>query len=43
MSTLDDRVSLHYQYKKRSGFDWTAFSSELNSLAGPAKIEVFVS
>ena len=43
MSTLDDRVSLHYQYKKRSGFDWTAFTNELNRLAGPAKVEIFVS
>jgi hypothetical protein len=43
MSTLDDRVSLHYQYRKRSGFDWTAFTNELNRLAGPAKVEVFVS
>jgi hypothetical protein len=43
MSTLDNRVSLHYQYRKRSGFDWTAFTNELNRLAGPAKVEVFVS
>ena len=43
MSTLDDRVSLHYQYKRRSGFDWTAFTNELNRLAGPAKVEIFVS
>jgi hypothetical protein len=43
MSTLDDRVSLHYQYRKHSGFDWASFTNELNNLAGPAKIEVFVS
>ena len=43
MSTLDDRVSLHYQYRKQSGFNWTAFTSELNQLAGTAKVEVFVS
>ena len=42
MSTLDDRVSLHYQYRRQSGFDWTAFTSELNQLAGTAKVEVFV-
>ena len=42
MSTLDERVSLHYQYRRQSGFDWTAFTSELNQLAGTAKVEVFV-
>jgi hypothetical protein len=43
MSTVDDRVSLHYQYRRESGFDWTGFTNELNQLAGPAKVEVFVS
>jgi len=42
MSTLDDRVSLHYNYRKQSGFDWTAFNNELNQLAGAAKVEIFV-
>jgi hypothetical protein len=42
MSTLDERVSLHYQYQRQSGFDWSAFSSELNQLAGTAKVEMFV-
>ena len=42
MSTMDDRVSLHYRYKKKDGFDWPAFTSELSQLAGPAKVEVFV-
>jgi hypothetical protein len=42
MSTIDDRVSLHYQYRRESGFDWTGFTNELNQLAGPAKVEVFV-
>jgi hypothetical protein len=42
MSTIDDRVSLHYRYKKKDGFNWPAFTSELNQLAGPAKVEVFV-
>jgi len=42
MATMDDRVSLHYQYCKQSGFDWSAFTNELNQLAGTAKIEVFV-
>ena len=42
MSTTDDRISLHYQYRRQSGFDWTGFTNELNQLAGPAKVEVFV-
>lgn len=42
MSVLEDRVSLHYQYRRRTGFDWTAFTNELNQLAGPAKVEIFV-
>ncbi len=42
MSTLDDRVSLHYNYRRQSSFDWTAFTNELNQLAGPAKVEVFI-
>lgn len=43
MSTMDERVNLHYQYRKQSGFNWTAFTSELNQLAGEAKVDVFVS
>ena len=42
MSTIDDRVGLHYQYRRKTGYDWTAFTNELNQLAGPAKVEVFV-
>ena len=42
MSTLDDRVSLHYNYRRQPRFDWSAFTSELNQLAGAAKVEIFV-
>jgi hypothetical protein len=42
MSTLEDRINLHYQCQRMSDFDWTAFTNELNQLAGTAKIEVFV-
>jgi hypothetical protein len=42
MSVLENRVSLHYQYRRRTGFDWAAFTSELNQLAGPAKVELFI-
>jgi len=42
MSVLEDRVSLNYLYRRRTGFDWTAFTNDLIQLAGPAKVEVFV-
>ena len=42
MSVLEDRVSLHYQYRRQVRFNWTAFTSDLNQLAGPAKVEVFI-
>lgn len=42
MSTLDDRISLQYQYRRQPGFDWAAFTNELNRLAGATKIDVFV-
>ena len=42
MSALENRVSLHYQYRRQTRFDWTAFTSDLNQLAGPAKVEIFI-
>jgi len=42
MSVIEDRVSLNYQYRKRTGFDWAAFTTELNQMAGPAKVEMFI-
>lgn len=42
MSVIEDRVSLHYQYRKKAVFDWTAFTNELNQLSTPAKVEIFV-
>jgi hypothetical protein len=42
MSTVDDRVSLNYQYRRQPDFDWAAFTNELNKLAGTAKVEIFV-
>jgi hypothetical protein len=42
MSIIDDRVSLHYQYRRQTGFDWTAFTGDLNQLAGSAKVEIFI-
>jgi hypothetical protein len=43
MSTVDNRVSLHYQYRRQSNFDWPTFTNELNQIAGTAKVEVFIS
>jgi hypothetical protein len=42
MSTLDNRVGLHYQYRRQSGFDWAGFTNELNQMAGTAKVEIFI-
>ena len=42
MSVLEDRVNLNYQYRRQTGFNWTAFTSDLNQLAGPTKVEIFV-
>jgi len=42
MSVLEDRVSLYYQYRSQRGFDWTAFTGDLNRLADPAKVEIFI-
>ncbi|MFO8009218.1 MAG: DUF4956 domain-containing protein [Dehalococcoidia bacterium] len=42
MSVMDDRVTLHYQYRRRSDFNWAAFTSELSHIDTKAKVEVFV-
>ena len=42
MSMIEDRVSLHYQYRKKTGFDWATFTNDLNQLAAPAKVEIFI-
>lgn len=42
MSVLEDRVSLNYQYRRQSEFNWTAFTSDLNQIAGTGKVEIFV-
>jgi len=43
MSTVDNRVGLHYQYRKKSDFDWTEFNDELNELTGATRVEIFIS
>jgi hypothetical protein len=42
MSVVDNRVSLHYLYRRRTDFNWATFTNDLNQLAGPAKVEVFI-
>lgn len=42
MSMADDRVNLHYQYQRKSGFDGMLFTRELESLTGTANVEVFI-
>ena len=42
MSVLEDRVSLNYQYRRKSGFNWPAFTGELNEMAGESKVEIFI-
>ncbi len=42
MSVLDDRVTLHYQYRRRRDLDWAAFTTELGKIDSAAKVEVFV-
>jgi len=42
MSVLDAKVSLHYQYRRRSDIDWATFTNDLNQLAGAAKVDVYI-
>jgi hypothetical protein len=42
MSVLEDRVSLHYQYRRRMGFNWIDFTRDLNQIASPAKVDIFI-
>jgi len=42
MSVLEDRVSLNYQYRRQAGFNWTAFTNDLNQVTAPGKVELFV-
>jgi len=42
ISTMGDTTSLHYQFNKRAGFDWGAFTDELSQVAAPAKVNIFI-
>lgn len=41
LSVMDGRVSLHYQFRKKSGFDRSGFIRSLRGLSEPANIEIF--
>jgi len=41
MSVADGRVSLHYQFRHKGGFDQSDFIRRLNDLAGPGRVEIF--
>ena len=43
MSVVENRVSLQYHYRRQAGFDWAAFTSDLNRMGGAAQIDSFVS
>jgi Domain of unknown function (DUF4956) len=42
MSVVDERVSLHYLYRRRTDINWASFTSDLSQLAGTAKVDVFI-
>jgi hypothetical protein len=42
MSVIDNRVSLNYQYRRRTDFNWAIFTNDLNRLAGASKLEMFI-
>ena len=42
MSMLDNRTSLHYQYRRSKGFNPTAFSHELEEFTSPTNVEAFI-
>ena len=41
MSVMDGRVSLHYQFRKKSDFDKSGFIRQLHSISEPDKVEIF--
>lgn len=43
ISTLDDKVSIHYQYRRQHGFDWAGFTNDLQRVAGKIRVEMFIS
>jgi hypothetical protein len=42
VSSMEDRVTLHYRYRSQRDFDWAAFSTALDRLTEPSKVELFI-
>lgn len=42
LSLMDGRVSLHYQFRKKTDFDRSAFIRNLGGITGPAQMEIFL-
>lgn len=42
-STLEGRVSFHYQFSRRGEIDWGAFHREVNAAVAPAKANILMS
>lgn len=42
MSILDNRVSLTYQYRRKSGNRWTSFITQLKELSTESNMEIFI-
>jgi hypothetical protein len=42
MSVMDDRVSLHYQFRKKSDFNKTEFIRKLNSISDLGEVGIFL-
>ena len=42
VSAMEDRVTLHYRYQSQRDFDWATFSTALDRLAEPSKVELFI-
>jgi hypothetical protein len=42
VSLAENRVNLHYQYQRRTGFNAAAFTNEIKEFVGAGDIEVFI-
>ena len=42
VSSMEDRVTLHYRYRSQRDFDWAAFTTALDKLTKPSKVELFI-
>lgn len=42
ISTLDSKTSMHFQFSRQKDFEWSTFASELERVAAPANISIFM-